>query len=63
MAKDGGSEKPRSKPTGKRAATKNEKTQAERFIETARQLGVDESGKNFEVAFRKIIKAPIEDLT
>jgi ABC-type dipeptide/oligopeptide/nickel transport system permease component len=31
------------------------KTQSERFIETARALGVDESGKEFERALRRII--------
>ncbi len=55
MAKDG-SEKPRPKPTVKKAATKDNRPQAERFIETARQLGVDESGKTFEDAFTKIVK-------
>lgn len=32
------------------------KTQSERFIETARELGVDESGKKFEGAFKAITK-------
>jgi hypothetical protein len=32
------------------------KTQAERFIEAARQLGVDESGDEFEGALNKITK-------
>jgi ABC-type dipeptide/oligopeptide/nickel transport system permease component len=31
------------------------KAQSERFIETARALGVDESGKEFEMALRKIV--------
>jgi hypothetical protein len=31
-----------------------EKTQAERFIETARQIGVDETGKEFERVLSKI---------
>jgi hypothetical protein len=31
-----------------------EKTQSERFIEAARALGVDESGKDFEAAIKKI---------
>lgn len=34
---------------------KNDKSQAERFKETARQLGVDETGKTFEEAFRKLV--------
>jgi hypothetical protein len=31
-----------------------EPTQAERFIETARRIGADETGKAFEEAFDKI---------
>jgi hypothetical protein len=31
-----------------------EKTQSERFIEAAREIGVDESGKDFEQALGKI---------
>lgn len=36
---------------------KDERPQAERFIETARQLGADETGKAFEKAFGKIVPA------
>jgi hypothetical protein len=32
-----------------------QKTQSERFIETARKVGVDETGKEFECAVKKII--------
>jgi len=32
-----------------------EKTQAQRFIETARAIGIDETGKEFERALRKIV--------
>lgn len=32
-----------------------DKEQSERFIETARSLGVDESGKEFERALKKIV--------
>ena len=32
-----------------------DKKQSERFIETARKLGVDESGKSFVQAFEKIV--------
>jgi hypothetical protein len=40
---------------GARKSTASEaKTQSERFIETARILGVDESGKEFERALSKI---------
>lgn len=34
-----------------------EKTQAERFIETARRIGVDETGEAFERAVDTIIKS------
>jgi len=34
---------------------KTDKRQFERFKETARAIGVDESGKTFEDAFRKIV--------
>lgn len=33
----------------------NEKPQRERFIEAAREVGVDESGEEFERAFRRIV--------
>ncbi len=33
---------------------KNDKSQSERFKETARQIGVDETGKEFEKAFGRI---------
>lgn len=33
----------------------SDKEQSERFMETARELGVDESGEEFERALRKII--------
>jgi hypothetical protein len=32
-----------------------QKSQSERFIETARMLGVDESGKEFDRALKRII--------
>ena len=32
-----------------------DKAQSERFIETARKLGVEETGEAFEDAFRKIV--------
>lgn len=34
-----------------------DKEQSERFKETARNLGVDESGKEFDIAIGKIISA------
>ncbi len=33
----------------------DKRPQAERFIETARQIGADETGKAFEKAFEKIV--------
>jgi hypothetical protein len=36
-----------------------DKEQSERFKETARMLGSDETGRVFEDAFRKIAKTPI----
>lgn len=49
-------EKPKPKPK-----KKPDKDQAERFKETARQLGVDETGETFERAFNKI--APPKPIT
>lgn len=49
--KAGGAKK---RPT--KATTKaKEKPQRERFIEAARAIGVDETGKEFDVALAKII--------
>jgi hypothetical protein len=33
-----------------------DKAQSERFIETARQLGVEETGEGFDLAFERIVK-------
>jgi len=45
----------RPKAKSKRKSRKGtDKEQSERFIETARKLGVDESGEKFETAIRKI---------
>jgi len=38
-------------------AARKTKTQFERFIEAARTHGVDESGKEFDRALRKIVRA------
>jgi hypothetical protein len=46
------------RPKAKRKQRKQKDTdpyQSERFIETARKLGVDESGKSFVQAFEKIV--------
>ena len=50
MAKAGAPKKAKPKPK------LTDKEQSERFIETARELGVDESGEQFEKALRKIVK-------
>ncbi len=34
-----------------------EKSQSARFIEAAKKIGADESGKKFEQAFKKVVKA------
>jgi hypothetical protein len=51
MAKAG--TKPTRKPKKKTKLT--DKEQSERFIETARKLGANESAEDFEVKFRKIV--------
>ena len=51
MAKAGAPKKAKPKP---RLA---DKEQSERFIEIARQLGVDESGERFRMASEKILGA------
>lgn len=50
MAKD---EKP--KPKAKSKSKFTDKAQSERFIETARKLGIEETGEAFERAFAKIV--------
>lgn len=51
-------QKPKAGSPKKKAAKAKakEKTQRERFIETARAIGVDETGKEFERAFGKVAK-------
>lgn len=39
----------------KKAPKKKEKPQRERFIEAARSIGVDETGREFEDGLRKIV--------
>jgi hypothetical protein len=51
MAKAGAPKKAKPKPR------LTDKEQSERFIETVRKLGVDESGKQFEETFKKITKS------
>jgi len=43
------------KETLKSKRKRKGRSQSERFIETARMLGADESGRAFEAAFRKIV--------
>jgi hypothetical protein len=50
MAKAGTPKKKKAKPK------LSDKEQSERFKETARELGVDESGEEFERAFHRITK-------
>jgi hypothetical protein len=44
------------KPKRKPKTTTSDKEQSERFKETARKLGADESGGEFEASFRKIVQ-------
>jgi hypothetical protein len=50
MAKAGAPKKKKAKPK------LTDKEQSERFKQTARELGVDESGKAFSETFNKIVK-------
>lgn len=54
--------KPKARGPAKRPAkakkAAQEKPQRERFIEAARSIGVDETGKEFEAAIKKISKQP-----
>ena len=51
--------RPRGRPVKakKPEAPPKEKTQRERFIEAAREIGVDESGVEFERLFRRVVPA------
>jgi hypothetical protein len=42
--------------SARESASETGKSQSERFIETARAIGVDESGREFERTLRKIVK-------
>lgn len=55
MAKKAGALAKGKKP--KAAPKLSDKEQSERFKQTARKLGVDESGEPFERALKKIIKS------
>jgi hypothetical protein len=54
MAKAGAPKSAKPRPKAKPKLT--DKKQSERFIETARELGVDESGESFEKKFKEIVK-------
>jgi hypothetical protein len=54
MAKAGAPKRAKPKPKAKLT----DKEQSERFKQTARELGVDESGEQFERAIRNIIRTP-----
>jgi len=41
----------------KKSTRSQKQDQATRFIEAAKKTGADESGKTFEKAFRKVVKA------
>lgn len=45
------------KPPGKKAKKLSQKEQSERFKETARELGADETGKAFERAVTTVLPA------
>lgn len=45
---------PKAKPKPKPKAKFTDKAQSERFIEAARQLGIEETGEAFDKAFRKV---------
>jgi hypothetical protein len=48
-------QRPKAKPKRKGRSVTN-KEQSARFIETARTIGVDETGKEFERALSKIVR-------
>ena len=51
----------KSKPVDTKAKPpKNQKEQSARFIETARDLGVDESGEKFIQSFGKIVSRKMD---
>ncbi len=47
-------QKPKAKPPPKTKGTA-EKTQRERFIETAREIGVDETGEEFARLLKRVL--------
>jgi hypothetical protein len=55
MAKPSGGSKAKAKPPPKGGSADDGKSQRERFIEAAREVGVDETGEALERAFAKIV--------
>ena len=55
MAKPPGGSKAKEKPPPKGGKSGDEKSQRERFIEAAREAGVDETGEALERAFTKLV--------
>jgi hypothetical protein len=51
------------KATSKSKGKRNDRSQSERFIETARAHGADESGKSFEAAFKKLVPSKVRPRT
>lgn len=49
------------KPKKVRPKAEKVKSQSERFIETAKAIGADESGDAFERAFDKLVRPPARE--
>jgi len=47
--------KPKAKAKARAKPKFTDKAESERFIEAARKLGIEETGKAFEHAFRKVV--------
>lgn len=45
------------KPKKVRPKAEEVKSQSERFVETARTIGADESGEKFEKAFKRVVSS------
>lgn len=46
---------PKPKPRGRKAERLSQEEQSARFKEAARELGLDEDGRDFAAAFQKIV--------
>jgi hypothetical protein len=49
-------QKSKARASPRKTGKASQKPQRERFIETARAIGVDETGKEFELALKKIAR-------